>query len=78
LSVIRGATVIVDLGADTFPSHAPRPTRIGDVDGNTATAELLAQLAAWGGYDDDCVLADLDLSGGVDTADLLTLLANWG
>jgi len=35
-------------------------------------------LAAWGGYEDDCVLADLDYSGAVDTADLLSLLANWG
>jgi len=75
-----GEPVIVDMGAYEHPGDAWHPMRIGDIDGNgiVNTTDLLVLLAAWGGYEDDCVLADLDYSGAVDTGDLLALLANWG
>ena len=75
-----GAPVVVDMGAYEFQGDAWHPMLIGDIDGNGAvnTTDLLVLLAAWGEYEDDCVLADLDFSGEVNTADLLTLLANWG
>ena len=68
------------MGAYEYPGDAWHPMRIGDTDGDgdVDTADLLALLAAWGGYGEECILADLDLSGDVDTADLLLLLANWG
>ena len=48
------------------------------VDGIVNTPALLDSLAAWGGCEDACVLADLDFSGEVEVDDRLTLLANRG
>ena len=72
----RGGGGITSIQEAQCPRVAIRG--IFPLDAAVNTADLLILLGAWGGYDDKCVLADLDLSGAVDTDDLLVLLGNWG